>query len=494
MSLSKKQKPWAINCECNLMMNRLLIMIALTSIMGCAVQQPNTGLPDLDSNAFDKLLTATDSHADKLARLQAAAKVQPNNPEILYQLAIVWWEDAEETNSQISRDKALDYFNQVLTLAPGNAATLKAIYNVHYKNTLIQGKESLEKTQASYKTLDPETRHQLNPPSLALFIHTYILQSKAEQKNYPQLQQLLLDAIAEQPLSENAYIHLSSLYRSQGYYPMAIANLRLASEKITDSAELYSAIAKTYEGRAQSRGCTYENLTELSLAIDYYKRAIPLESENADLHFRLAQLYLDKNQYQLALNETRIMLELDPTPENLAFMAQQYSMHNDQAKAKTLLTKARREGLNEQDANIHEIYMNAGDWPAAAHTFTAYAKKQKYLSAYDAIKADIISQESKQDLATLIRDKEIHFSNDWEAAVFAFWTNKITRQQLAKQANNRCERTELFFYSGYRNLISGNHHIAKQELAAAIQENTYRFIERPLARHFLDKTSTLSHR
>jgi lipoprotein NlpI len=268
---------------------------------------------------------------------------------------------------------------------------------------------------------------------------------------------------------------------------MALASLKLASEQIPDSAELYATIAKTYEARAESKGCTYEHASQLNAAIEYYKHAIPLDASNPELHFHLAQLYLDKNQYQLAFHETGIMLELDPNPENLAFMAQQYSMHNNPSKAKAFLGKAQRRGLNESDASFHEIYMNSGDWLAAANAFTAYAKARKYLNAYDAIKADIISKESKRDLLSLVRSKEIHFNSDWEAAVFAFWTNKITQQQLAKQATNRCERTELFFYAGYRNLIAGNSSKAKQELTAAMQENTYRFVERPLARYFLEK-------
>ena len=465
------------------------IVIALTMLIGCSIQSPQTTtFHALDNKILDELLsTDKNSHTTKIDRLHTEVEKHPDNPEILYQLALAYWDEAEDSNSQPNRDKALHYFKQVLVLAPENTATLQAIYNVHYKNTLRQGQVNIEEAKTSYQSLPLDVRQQLNPPSLALFIHTYIKQSKAEEKQYSELQQLLMDAIIEQPLNENAYIHLASLYRAQGYYPLALANLKFASEQIPDSAELYTAIAKTYESRAESSGCSYEHLSQLNAAIEFYKRAIPLDAENPELHFNLAQLYLDKNQYQLALNETRIILELDPTAENLAFMAQQYSMYNQQEKAKALLTKARHQGLKVQDSSLHEIYMYAGDWPAAAQAFTDYAKNRASLNAYDAIKADIISRESNLNLLPAIRDKEIHFSSDWEAAVFAFWTDKITRQQLAKQAHNRCERTELYFYSGYRNLITGNNLQARQELTAAIAENTYRFIERPLARHFLEK-------
>lgn len=467
------------------MIKKALIVSIVILCTGCSSQPKPMTVPTQDHKVSSGESAHTSDH-ENLQQLHAEVKANPNNPEVLYRLAIAYWDDAEKNSSQSSRDKALVYFKQVLSLAPDNQVTLQAIYNIHYKNTLHQGQRAIAQAKSSYQALLPEMRQQLNPPSLALFIHDYLKQSEAKEKDYPALQKLLLDAIAEQPGNDNAYIHLASIYRNQGYYPMALASLKLASEQIPDSAELFAAIAKTYEARAESTGCNYEDIAPLNLAIDYYKRAIPLDASNPTLHFHLAQLYTDKNQYQLALNESQIMLDLDPTPENLAFLAQQYSMHNNPAKAKFWLSKAQQQGLNADDASIHEIYMNAGDWSSAARAFKNYAKPRKYLNVYDAIKADIISQESNQDLLALVREKEIHFGTDWEAAVFAFWTNKITQQQLADQAKNRCERTEMYFYSGYRDLASGNNYKATQELAAALQENTYRFIERPLARYFLE--------
>ncbi len=61
----------------------------------------------------------------------------------------------------------------------------------------------------------------------------------------------------------------------------------------------------------------------------------------------------------------------------------------------------------------------------------------------------------------------------------------MTRDQFKQAANNRCERTEYFFYSGYRDYRAGKTVAAKANFSAALQQNTYRFIERPLARHFL---------
>ncbi len=75
--------------------------------------------------------------------------------------------------------------------------------------------------------------------------------------------------------------------------------------------------------------------------------------------------------------------------------------------------------------------------------------------------------------------------NEWEGAVYAYWINKINRQQLQQAATNRCELTEYYFYSGYRDYRAGKTSAARQHFNAALQQNTYRFIERPLASLFL---------
>ncbi|HSC67765.1 MAG TPA: hypothetical protein VLC79_08750, partial [Cellvibrio sp.] len=277
----------------------------------------------------------------------------------------------------------------------------------------------------------------------------------------------------------------AKMYREENYYPLAMATLKLGEQKITSSQGLYEAIANTYEARAEASGCSYEKSAYLKDAIHYYQKAVPLAPDDAEIHYALARLYLDQDLYQLALHESSILMELKPTAENIAFAAQNYSIQGNEQKAHSLLDQAKAKGLNKSDPAPHEIYMNSGDWMKAALSFNEYLQTQKNINVYDLIKADIISQQADTDFAKVAPQKQLIFNSEWEAAIYAYWTNKMTRSQLEQTAKNRCERTEYFFYSGYRDYRSGQTASAKASFSAALAQNTYRFIERPLARHFL---------
>ena len=418
-------------------------------------------------------------------RLEQLADADPENPEPRYNLAYYYLNQAEENDDQESRDLALKHFTRVLELAPGNMSTQAAIYRVHYQNTLNQGEAAFAQAKARYAPLDSQTRQGLHPPSLALFMHNYIAQSEQQQFDYPQLQNLLYRALAEQPHSTTAHIQLARLYRNQGYYPMAIASLKLASEQLAPSPRLQGILAAYYGEYAEDQGCAYEQGDYLQRAIHHTQEAIRLEPDNSEWHFRLFNLYLDKNRPQLALNQAQILYDINPKAENLALQAQLYSVLNQHAKAVQLLGEAKAQGLDSGDASQHEIYMYAGAWDEAAQAFSAYVQRQKNLSAYDAIKADILGHQTGKAPASLLGNKQPKFSSLWEKNVYQFWTDQLSRQQLAQKASNRCERTELYFYAGYRQLMQGNNQQARQDFAAVLQQDTYRFIERPLARRLL---------
>ena len=421
----------------------------------------------------------------EIKRLEKIAAANPRDPEAQFNLGRAYAKELETSHNPASLSQAVAAFERVLLLAPGNASTLSALYNLRYRQTLEDGEEAFAELKNVYQRMTPEQRLAMHPPSLALFIYHYLDQRQSDQQDFAQLQQLLLDGLTEEPGSEAVYVQLAALYREQGYYPLALATLKEASRQLKPSADLLGAIGKTYEARAEAEGCSYERGNYLEDAIRYYKQAVPVAKDDAQIHYHLAGLFLDQNQPQLAMNEARILFELDAKAENQAFIAEQYAMAGDNAQALKLLEQSLQLGLSPSDGTIHEIYMYAGRWPEAASAFRTYLGGRKNLSVYDRIKADIISERSGQDLSDALGGRKLHSYSEWEAAIYAFWTSKLSAEQLQTQVSNSCQRTEFYFYSGYRDLIAGNAQRARGAFAAALQQNTYRFIERPLARQFL---------
>lgn len=459
-------------------MKRLLAGLMLFTLASCSVQTP------LKKSELTTAPLSGATSAD-IIDLEQQVAAQPNNPELLFNLGIAYLTEDEANKTTKNQSIALNTFSKVLTLVPGNVATLKAIYNIHYENAMKGNDNAFSAASKIFFDLPPAQRDNLNPPSLAKFVHLYILNKQSQGKYITDIYKALLAASIEHPGNDKPYIQLAKMYREQQYYPLALATLKLGTENINNSPELYKYIANTYEARAAVSGCSYEKTAYLHSAIDYYKRAVPLQPDDIELHHNLAQLYMDNNLYQLALHEASIVVELNPSAENLAFAAQNYSIVGNQQKANELLMRAKHAGLATSDSIYHEIYMNSGQWTKAALSFTDYLQAQAQINVYDFIKAEIIGQQADIEFNQLASNKKVQFSSEWEAAIFAFWTNKITRAQLEKNATNRCELTEYFFYSGYRDLQAGNKLVAKQQFTSAMQQQTYRFIERPLARYFL---------
>jgi len=467
-------------CKNSQQIGVLLLAATLTLLSGCSQQPYNERL----SNTATATLSGSNT-APEIATLEAEVQQSPKNAELHYKLGLAYIIDAEKNKSVRSRELAIKNFQQVLTLVPGNPATLKLLYNIYYEDVAAGKEQAFAKASAVFNQLPESVQTDVNAPSLGVFLQRYIAQKKSGKKNRPELYNALLAAIHEQPASDKAYIQLAKMYREENYYPLALATLKLGAEHIADSQSLYEAIATTYEARAEANGCNYEKSTYIDDAIHYYQQAVPLAPERADLHYALARLYLDQNRYQLALHESSILVELEPTAENIAFSAQNYSILGKEQTSHQLLEQAKTQGLTTSDSAYHEIYMNSGEWMKASLSFTDYLQAQKNISVYDVIKADIIGQQADLDFSKLTEQKKLVFNSEWEAAVYAYWTNKMTRAQLEQTASNRCERTEYFFYSGYRDYRAGKNTAAKESFSAVLQQNTYRFIERPLARHFL---------
>jgi hypothetical protein len=458
---------------------RLLLTAALPLLLvstGCS-QLPRATQSNAQSSTINAINTA------EISALEIQSQQDPNNAELLYKLSLAYIVDAEKNKSPESRDLAIRSLRKVLRLVPGNNATLRLLYNIYYEDVVAGKDKAFAKATGIFNQLPPTTRSEVNAPSLGLFLNRYFAQQKSGKKNPSELYPPLLDAINEQPNSDKAYIQLAKMYREENYYPLALATLKLGKEEITASKGLYEAIANTYEARAEASGCSYEKSSYINDAIHYYQQAVPLAPNDTSIHFALSRLYLDQNLHQLALNESSILMELDPSAENIVFSAQNYSVVGNNQKAHLLLEQAKGKGLDNSDSAYHEIYMNSGDWMKAALSYSAYVETKKNITVYDFIKADIISQQTDMGFST--PQKPLVFNSEWESTVYAYWMGETTSTELAQAATNRCERTEYFFYSGYRDYRSGKTSAAKANFSAALEQNTYRFIERPLARYFL---------
>lgn len=475
--------------------NYLHSILVATLLAGCAHQDTskttNSPKKALVLSAINEHKMASffqESHklnnSDTVNQLIQTAQKNPGNSEPLYSLGYLHMQNGIRTKNADEIKLAETYLTEVIKQFPGNHAVLQALYNIYYDNILRnRDPQAFEKAKAVFQQLPESVHTNTNPPSLAKYAAVVAQQERDKEPNHQALRELLLDAIHESPTTDTSYIQLAKIYREDRYFALAIATLKLGEENISNSAELYQAIADTYNDRAEIGGCNYEHAPDIRKATKYYQLAMPLNPENPALHHALSQSFFDQNLNQLGLNEAHIALDLKSTSENIGLSAQNLSMLGYHPQAQTLLQQAVGKGFNLSDVGYHEIYMNSGDWKNAAAGFASYIKRREKFNLYDLIKSDIIAQQAQTQ--TWITPKNVSTNSPWEKALYNYWTNKVSAADLKILAHTSCEKTEYYFYTGYRDLMAGNTALANTKFKEALNQNTYRFIERPLARLFL---------
>ena len=471
----------------------LTAVLALSLLSGCATQsstktgsKPSAQHSHPASTKFADLFRESSAlnKSNQVRALLKQAEQDPDSPEALYNLGYAHMQSAAATKNTAEQVLAIKYFAEVQQKVPGNQSVLNALYTIYYGNIFDSSEpDAFAKAKAIYLQLPDTARANLNPPSLARYAQGMQWQEKNHETNHQELRNLLLQATQENPHSDTAYIQLARLYTEDRYFSLAIATLKLGNESIPASFDLFKAIANTYDKRAQVNGCNYEHESDIANAAKYYQLAIPLKPEEPLMHFELAQSLFDQNRYQMGMNETFIGQELSKQPEDLATIAQSYSMLGLNQQATQFLQAAVSKGYEINNTTYHEVYMNQGDWKNAAAGFDAYLKARTEYSVYDLIKSDIISRQAQ--VAPWLVNKKIALGSDWEEKLFDYWSAKISADDLQKAAHTSCEKTEYYFYTGYRDFSTGKIAQAKSKFTAAINQNTYRFIERPLARYFL---------
>lgn len=465
-----------------------LSFIALSLLWSCSQQptlRPQTGLTQVPAQIrvlLDK--TATLDKSKNYKDLIADVEKDPSNPEPIYNLGYNHMQSALKSHALDEHDLAISYLSEALTIVPGNQSVLNALYAIYYEDTLREQPMGYENALKVFNQLPESSRNQLNPPSVARYVVETLNQQKTKQRNRQALRDILLTAIKEQPRNDVSYYQLARLYAEDRYYPMAIATLRLGLEQAPKSIDLIKYTASYYEERAESTGCNYEHTSYIQSANDYYKKAVALEPENPKYHYDLARTAMDLNLAHVSRYEMQLANELKVNPAGLMTAAQFSSIMGNHKEATALLQSALKQGYETKDSGFHEIYMNQGDWQNAAKGYAAYVKNLNKYSVYDLIKSDIIAKQA--GTSPFIVNQKISLGSDWEESLFNFWNFKISDTDLKKSAKNLCEKTEYLFYSGYRDLMNNKKELAQSKFRETINQPVPRFIERPLARVFLE--------
>jgi type IV pilus assembly protein PilF len=225
-----------------------LVFISLSLLLGCAGSRANKAKA-INMEDMGRSLATKGKPREGLSYLIKASELDPNNPEIKHQIALVY--------NQIGEYKlALQHFEEALHLKPDYS---EAINNMGI-------------TYSNLKEWDK---------ALACF------------------QKAASDVLYKTP--HYAYHNMGLVYYYKGDYTAAI-------EKYQKALALSPSYAIIYFDLAAS----YISLSRFDDAIDCYKKASELMSHSRQADLSLASLYIKINKHQDAMTLLKSIIESDP--------------------------------------------------------------------------------------------------------------------------------------------------------------------------------------
>lgn len=414
--------------------------------------------------------------------LKEQLRVEPNNPEVHFYLATHYLDLANHTGARSDLDQAVHHYERVVEYVPGHAASLGSLYNIHYGDTVYGRDGALQRLQQTFAQLPEDLRKEVNAPSLAHYMQTRILQLMRDEPDPAPLRALLTQAIAEQPYSAPPYSLLSAMHIEDRRFPLALALLHQAVERIDDSPLLYQALADTYQRQAIDRGCRHESDENLRQAVKYYQGAVSLQPDDAELRGELGAAFWDLGMFPLALNETEQAWALEPNGFWPIRMSQLYLLMGDPVQAQHWLAEV-GDAQHEYPLSYLELLMYHGAWGDAVQRYQETLRDKDELTTYQYLYAELARQEAGIDQVSW-QNKPVVPTNEWQTMLWKFGQDQVDGEALLAGASNICERTESHFLIGYQHYRAGEHQAAQQAFASAMQERAYTYVEYFLALYF----------
>ncbi|XP_050434786.1 UDP-N-acetylglucosamine--peptide N-acetylglucosaminyltransferase 110 kDa subunit-like [Adelges cooleyi] len=247
--------------------------------------------------------------------------------------------------------KAIDAFEKAIQLTPDNVIALTHLGHAYTLNDqLTLGVRTYEKC-LTMESGNAELYYNLG------LVHLKLL-------NYKEAEKYLKMCIELNPLKEDAFKYLGSVYYKQGELKQASEIFILLGDMYFDkknqeaSRSLYIQALYLNPNNSEGHwklGLTYHILGNLDLALLRYKKALDLKPNFPDAYCNLALIYETKGLTEMALQYYEMALQLEPfhlnALHNLALLKEKSGDFDDVVE---LYMKI----LNQTDADALYIHIN----------------------------------------------------------------------------------------------------------------------------------------
>jgi len=237
---------------------------------------------------------------EKLETLLARLEEEPNNPDLLYKIGTLYFD-----NNQL--EEAIKYFKKVLEIVPEHKL---ALFNLGNAYTRLGNYEEAVKYWRQVISIDPNfTRAHYNlglvyeklgrvseaisELQIALSLVRISggptsLENRIKQE-LDRIQRVEMEKRGSTALSQevSTQLQLGMILMKQGKYEEAEKAFRELLELAPDFAEGYLNL-----------GIVYLRLGKMKEAEEHLKKALELQPDNPSAYFHLGSIYLDQGRYE----------------------------------------------------------------------------------------------------------------------------------------------------------------------------------------------------
>ena len=279
------------------------------------------------------LIHYNQGHSDKaILNFKKALEINSKDADACYYLGILNTDAGEF-------EKGVYYLERSTEINPGNANAYNEI-GVSYFNNLHDNDKALENYLLAIKA---------NPAFAMAYYNTGLLKNKTG--NNEEAAQYFEKAIELNSDYKESYLQLSTSYKSLYKYDLSAAILEEYIQRFGDDARVYNRI-----------GVNYYNLGNDLKAIDYYNKAIAIDTTFVDAYYNLGLSYKRLGQVQQAIQYFEKVLELNATDyEALYSLGELYELQDEKATAENKYRAAIRIKPDYKDAITKlEALLNGG--------------------------------------------------------------------------------------------------------------------------------------
>ena len=275
-----------------------------------------------------------------------ALQLDPTSTEVVIQLA-----EAYRTSGRI-REAVLET-RQLVEKDPDNLAGRRLLGRIYFQTLgeLDPSTPPRQTLQLAIEQFEHITR--LDPESTDDWVTLARLYRMANEPE--KAEAALKTALELEPQSEAALAALASIYTDRGEHEKATALLQGASAGT--SSNVLGALAYAYEQSG-----------EIEKAVDTYRRALLLDTENYELRRRLAETLLRSEQIDAAIAEYQVLLEIDPEDAEAYLRLSQLFRHRKQfGEARDAIESAKRLDPDNLEVGFNEalLYEAEGNFDGA---------------------------------------------------------------------------------------------------------------------------------